>query len=411
MQEKLTQTLIQSLEPQKRRYIVHDTAVSGLLLRIEPSGNKIYYVNYYRPCGGGRTDYKLGRADVFTVAQARDLARDILAAVARGEDPAVIRKDTSDTETLEVFLRDHYAPWVSGARKSGTATAAMLRSAFASMMRVPVLALTPARLDRWRSERRREREVKASTLNRQVGALKAALNWGVRRGFVPHNPAAKLESLQEHDSEAKVRFLSDDERKRLFAALDAREEALRTARERHNAWLQDREMPLYPDLRKRFFVDHLKPMVIVSLNTGIRRGALFRLEWRDIDFLNGVLTIRAAVSKSGTAYHVPLNNASRETLSRWREQCAGEGLVFPSPKDGGVMDNCGSAWESVLKMASIQNFRWHDMRHDFASQLVMRGCDLNTVRELMGHASMTMTLRYAHLAPEVKRRAVETLDE
>ena len=109
--------------------------------------------------------------------------------------------------------------------------------------------------------------------------------------------------------------------------------------------------------------------------------------------------------------HIPMNLTLIKTLMAWKEQTGrnGNDLIFPSPKTGGVMDNCKKAWASLLKEANIVNFRWHDMRHDFASQLVMKGADLNTVRELLGHADMKMTLRYAHLAPQVKRAAVEML--
>jgi site-specific recombinase XerD len=74
------------------------------------------------------------------------------------------------------------------------------------------------------------------------------------------------------------------------------------------------------------------------------------------------------------------------------------------------MGDCKKAWKTLMRKANIENFPWHDMKHDFASQLVMKCVDLNTVRELMGHADMKMTLRYAHLAPEAKVRAVGVLD-
>lgn len=86
-------------------------------------------------------------------------------------------------------------------------------------------------------------------------------------------------------------------------------------------------------------------------------------------------------------------------------------LVFPNPQTGTQFDSVKKAWSSILKAADIKDFRWHDMRHHFASKLVMAGVDLNTVRELLGHADIKMTLRYAHLAPEHKANAVAKLVE
>lgn len=95
--------------------------------------------------------------------------------------------------------------------------------------------------------------------------------------------------------------------------------------------------------------------------------------------------------------------------TRWKVQTPNAtGLVFPG-KDGDRLDNVKSAWCALLKSAGIVNFRWHDMRHHFASRLVMAGVDLNTLREFLGHGDIKMTLRYAHLAPEHKAAAVARL--
>lgn len=95
-----------------------------------------------------------------------------------------------------------------------------------------------------------------------------------------------------------------------------------------------------------------------------------------------------------------------DTLKSWRNQSNIElARVFPSG-DGGRLDNVKRSWITILKSAKIQNLRWHDMRHDFASKLVMKGVPLNTVRELRGHSDLNTTLRYAHLAPDHKADAV-----
>jgi site-specific recombinase XerD len=106
---------------------------------------------------------------------------------------------------------------------------------------------------------------------------------------------------------------------------------------------------------------------------------------------------------------MPLNEIAYCVLDDWRaQQEAAVDRVFKN-QDGSPLKSVKKAWAGLLAHASIKSFRWHDMRHHFASKLVMNGVDLNTVRELMGHTDITMTLRYAHLAPEHKAQAVSKL--
>lgn len=405
---RLTQTIVQKAEPRKSRYFIRDDVVLGLVLRVEPSGNKRFYLDYRRS-SGERTSYKLGSVDIFTVAQARDAARDLLAQVALGIDPADVRRKKHH-DSLGGFIRKCYAPWVTENRKSGKATVDMILSSFSTLLEEEVTGLTPLVMEEWKVQARKAGN-KASTVNRKITSLKAAINWGVKHGLLESNPFQGLETLSERDSEAKVRYLTKEEHERLLAALDAREERIKAERDRYNLWREQRGKEALTRLRELAFVDHLKPMVILSLNTGIRRNELFSLEWHDISFPHEMLTVRASNSKTDKTRHIPLNEEALEAMRLWKAQTKkrGQSLVFVSSKTGRRFNNCNSAWEEVLKAAEIHNFRWHDMRHDFASHLVMAGVDLNTVRELLGHADLKMTLRYAHLAPKVKREAVALL--
>ena len=153
------------------------------------------------------------------------------------------------------------------------------------------------------------------------------------------------------------------------------------------------------------FTDYLMPMVLVALNTGMRRGELFSLDWQSVNLERAMVTVTAGNAKSRKARHIPLNAESHDVLTRWGKQHGRKGLVFPSP-EGGRLTNINKSWDGIVTDAELSDFRFHDLRHDFASKLVMAGVDLNTVRELLGHADIAMTLRYAHLAPDKLADAV-----
>jgi integrase len=133
----------------------------------------------------------------------------------------------------------------------------------------------------------------------------------------------------------------------------------------------------------------------------LRRGELLALEWKSVDLERKMLTVEGFNAKSNQTRHVPLNTEALDVLTRWKAQIA-ENQVFP-------FTTFKKSWGALLHRAKIANFRWHDMRHDFASRLASKGIPLNTIRELLGHQSLTMTLRYAHLQPGQKVDAVATL--
>jgi integrase len=149
----------------------------------------------------------------------------------------------------------------------------------------------------------------------------------------------------------------------------------------------------------------LKPIVITALSTGMRRGEIINLKWDDVDFSQGHITIWE--SKNGESHTAPMSDLLAETLRRQKEERRPRNpLVFPSPT-GKPYTDFRQSFKSACREARITDFRFHDLRHTFASHLVMNGVDLTTVKELLGHKTLVMTLRYAHLSQGHKKKAVE----
>lgn len=164
-------------------------------------------------------------------------------------------------------------------------------------------------------------------------------------------------------------------------------------------------------------VDYLKPIVITALNTGMRKGEILALKWDNVDLNNGFILLDAGMTKNGERREIPINATLRATLEELYKGTVKKPrridvpYVFYDSNTGKAFVRLQRCFISACKKANIRDFRFHDLRHTFASHLVMAGIDLTTVKELLGHKELTMTLRYAHLAPAHKVKAVDILDQ
>ncbi len=152
---------------------------------------------------------------------------------------------------------------------------------------------------------------------------------------------------------------------------------------------------------------HLKPIVTIALNTGMRRGEVLGLRWEQVDLRHGFILLDT--SKNGERREIPINTTVEELLNEMPHSI--ESVYVFADRNGNPYKEVKNSFPTALRKAGICDFRFHDLRHTFASHLVMAGVDLTSVKELLGHKKLTMTMRYAHLSPTHKRKAVNMLDK
>lgn len=213
---------------------------------------------------------------------------------------------------------------------------------------------------------------KPSTINRFLAVIghmfTKAADWKIiERAKIP-----KIKMLKEHNR--RLRYLSVEECQTLIECCDA----------------------------------HLKPIVMTALNTGMRRGEILSLKWEAVDLKHGFILL--ADTKNGERREIPINATLRELFSSIPRRLDTP-YVFYDPANGKPYHEVKKSFASALKRAKITDFHFHDLRHTFASHLIMAGVDITTVKELLGHKEIRMTLRYSHLAPSHKVRALEIYDQ
>jgi len=211
--------------------------------------------------------------------------------------------------------------------------------------------------------------VAAATVNRELATLKTMFNKAVVWKKLKENTAKTIQFLKEPNG--RMRFLEEEEITKVLNNSDKK----------------------------------MRPILVLALNTGMRRGEILGLKWHDIDFKRDIITLLD--TKNGEKREVYMNEQVKTALIRVRKNPVSP-YIF-CDKDGKPFYDIRKSFWTVLRKSGIKDFHFHDLRHTFASHLVMSGVDLNTVRELMGHKDIRMTLRYSHLSPSYKRSAIDLL--
>ncbi len=232
--------------------------------------------------------------------------------------------------------------------------------------------ITPEVIQKYIAQRRNEK-ASNGTINRELALLKHCFSIAIKWGWAIENPVKRIEMLRE--PRGRVRYLKPEERERLFATL-----------------------PWY-----------IKPIVVFAMHTGMRKAEILNLQWSQVSLQNRSVILED--TKNNERRSVPLNDTVMAVLREvGKIRRLDVPYVFFNPITGDRWVDVQHAFLRACKAAGIEDFRFHDLRHTAASYLVMAGVNLATVKEILGHKTIEMTLRYAHLSPAHTLAAAKELD-
>ena len=232
-------------------------------------------------------------------------------------------------------------------------------------------AITPLLIEKYRVERLNAGITK-STVNREITIMKKMFNLAIDWRLTRDNPVVKVRLFSEKDTQ-KERILTEEEEARLLA-----------------------ESPGY-----------LRPILVVALNTGMRRGEILNLKWEQVDLTRRIIKVQH--TKSGKSRIIPINDVLLNAFLELERLDRGNVWVFPNPNTGLPYTEVKKSFKAACKRAGIVGLRFHDMRHTVATRLIESGVDIITVRDLLGHFSVRVTQRYTHSNQNQKVAAVQRL--
>jgi len=284
-----------------------------------------------------------------------------------GKEPIPIKR--IENHTLKE-LADHYLEWAQRQRsfESKRGFIIQLLDVFGNL---PLRRISTRLIEEFQTERMKRN--KPATVNRLLSTLKHMYTKSVDWEMVEEEALKRVRKVKLlPENNRRLRYLSQEECRKLVSVCPP----------------------------------HVKPIVITALNTGMRKEDILSLKWEEnIDMHHGYILLN--LTKNGERRQVPMTQEVRDALNGIVRRIKSS-YIFADAKGNRYGDIKRSFNTSLIK-AGIKDFRFHDLRHTFASHLVMGGIDLATLRELLGHKNLTMTLRYSHLSPNHKEKAVQIL--
>lgn len=222
-----------------------------------------------------------------------------------------------------------------------------------------------------------QKEYSIATCNRYIGIIKASFSKACDWNLISEQRLKNIRKVKLLKGENKrLRYLSKEEIDRLLSNCDR----------------------------------HLYPIVFTALHTGMRKSEILNLKWSQVDLKNGIILLDK--TKNFERREIPMSDSLKALFRQLHSQRRLDtDYVFVNQDTGKRYTDLKRSFNTACRKAGIQDFHFHDLRHTFASHLVMSGADLKTVQELLGHKSLTMTLRYSHLSQAHKREALKALEQ
>lgn len=311
------------------------------------------------------------------LSEVTDMALQFNERIARGKHPFEI---PAEKKTLAQFFNDTYLPYATSRKKSFKDDCFRFTNHINPVLGGQVLSqISVGQVSAFLTDLHATKKLKNSTVNRVRALLSSIFSLAIDYDVTDSNPVARVKKYQENNQ--IERYLSDGELSSLMLVLNN---------------------------PKQYGIDNLMIVSAIKLLllTGARKREVLNLKFSDVDMERATWVLTQ--NKSGRTRHIPLNNDALKIIESMPRSTE---YVFANPHTGKPFDNIYKTFKRILEAAKIDNFRIHDLRHNFASLAVNGGASLYLVQQLLGHASPQTTQRYSHLSKQTMLKASEDIAE